>query len=355
MAAKKIRISDDAGSTWSELPGSEGSFSNEAEQIDDTILGQTFQSNEVGLVGWNVSSNGVYKGFAGYLAEISQPGTPTGMTDESTTLVAGKTYQIDDVTRRMLDRTSAIIIDDTASPVADADILNIDYLFGQVTFVASYTPSGAITFDTANYIPLVVLGRGNTYSLSMTAESIDESDFETVQANSGNRVFSAGLRSVSLEIGGIFDSTNNAKADLTARTELIIDLDVVGDGSSIARGFFKLATTSQAGAVGALEEETLNFTLAVPVEETNPAVQIPFNWQFINTTLSQAIQFAITSWISELNTYMVSYLPTGVEGESPLNGIEGTVVFTDISLSGGLSNMNVFTIEMQGTDEYTEV
>ena len=59
MAAKKIRISDDAAVTWNELPGSEGSFTNEAEQIDDTILGQTFQSNEVGLVGgWPLLSVG---------------------------------------------------------------------------------------------------------------------------------------------------------------------------------------------------------------------------------------------------------------------------------------------------------
>ena len=59
--AKKIRLSDDGGTTWYELPGSEGSFGNEAEQIDDTILGQTYQSNEVGLVGWNISSNGIFK------------------------------------------------------------------------------------------------------------------------------------------------------------------------------------------------------------------------------------------------------------------------------------------------------
>ena len=89
--AKVINMSDDAGVTQYPLPGSEGAFNNEAEQIDDTILGQTYQSNEVGLIGWGVSSNGIFKGFAGYLAELSVPGTPTVMTAESTTLVSGKT------------------------------------------------------------------------------------------------------------------------------------------------------------------------------------------------------------------------------------------------------------------------
>ncbi len=353
--AKVIKISADGGSTYFDLPGSEGSFNNEAEQIDDTILGQTYQSNEVGLVGWGISSNGIFKGFAGYVAEIKTQGTPTTMTAEAMTLVSGKTYQIDDVARRVWDRTSGTFdILDNAVTVAAADILNVDYLFGRVTFVASYTPTTPITV-TGDYMPLAAAGKANTYNLTMTAESIDESDFTTVQGNSGTRIFKPGLRTVALELGGIFDATESFKTDLTDRNELIVDIDPAGDGSTLARGFFKIATASQAGAVGALEEETVNFVLTVPVEETNPSVEFPFSWEFINTTLPQAIQHAINSWLQELNTYDMQYLPLGAIGQTPLDGIEGDVVFTDISLSGGLSNMNVFTIEAQGTGVYTVV
>ncbi len=352
--AKVIRISNDGGSNYSDLPGSEGSFNNEAEQIDDTILGQTYQSNEVGLVGWGISSNGIFKGFAGYVAEIKKQGTPTSMTDEATTLVSGKTYQIDDVARRVIDRNSTIIIDDNSAPVAAANILNVDYLFGRVTFVSGYSVIGSITI-TGDFMPLSAVGKANTYNLTMTAESIDESDFTTVQGNEGTRIFKPGLRTVALELGGIFDATESFKTDLTDRNELIIDVDPAGDGSTLARGFFKIATASQAGAVGALEEETINFVLTVPVEEVAPAVEFPFSWEFIATTLPQAIQDAITSWLDELNTYDVQYLPEGAIGQSPLDGIEGNVIFTDISLSGGLSNMNVFTIEMMGNGQYTVV
>ncbi|MEE8599216.1 MAG: hypothetical protein V3S69_06890 [Dehalococcoidales bacterium] len=355
MAAKVISISNDGGSNYNNLPGSEGSFEVNGEAIDDTILGQTYQSNEVGLVDWKVSSNGIFKGFAGYLAEIYDPGTPTGMTDEATTLVSGKTYQIDDITKRMLDRGVAIIIDDAASPVAAVDILNIDYLFGRVTFTSGYSVSGAITFDTASYLPLVQLARANSYTLTMTADAIDESDFVAVQANAGTRIFTPGLRSVNLELGGIFDDAASFKDVITARTELIISLDVVGDGSTEARGFFKLATTSQGGAVGALEDETLNFNLQVPVEETNPAVEFPFQWQFTATTLQQSLQDCLTSWLTELNTYDVNYLPQGTTGQSPLDGITGEFMVSDISLSGGLAAMNVFTVELQGTGQFTVV
>lgn len=352
--AKVIRLSDDGGSTWENLPGSEGSFSSEAEQIDDTTLGQTYQSNEVGLTGWSVSSNGIFKGFAGYVAEIKKAGTPTTMTDEATSLVSGKTYQIDDVTRRVIDRSATVIIEDNTSPVAASNIESVDYLFGRVTFVAGYSVVGSVTI-TGDYMPITAVGKANTYNLTMTAESIDETDFTTAQGNNGTRVFIPGLRTVALELGGIFDINENSKADLIARNELIIDIDPAGDGSALARGFFKLATSAQAGAVGALEDETLNFTLTVPLEETNPAVEFPFNWQFTATTLSLAIQQAITSWLGELNTYDVQYLPAGSPGQSPLDGVEGNYIATDISLSGGLDNMNVFTMELQGTGQYTEV
>jgi len=355
MAAKKIRISNDAGTTWKELPGSQGSFDADAESVDDTILGQSFSSSDIGLLGWSVSSDGIFKGFSGYLAELKQVGTPVTFTAESMTLVSGKTYAINDTTKEIWDRSEVTMdILDTAVSVAAADIESIDYLFGRVTFVSTFTPAGAIT-ATGKSFPVAAAGCSNAYNLSMSADAIDDTCFNTAQANGGTKTFVAGLRSVALELNGVFDATQNFKSILLARNEIIIEIDPAGDGSSIARGFFKLVTTSQSGTVGALEDETLNFELTVPDETTNPAVELPFNWRHTATTLNLAIQWALESWLSELNTYEVQYLPTGVVGASPLDGIEGAIVVTDISLSGGLSNMNTFQIELQGTGAYTEV
>lgn len=355
MAAKKIRISSDVGVTWNELPGSQGSFDNEAEGVDDTILGQTFSSTDIGLTGWSVSSDGIFKGFSGYLAELKQVGTATAFTAEAMSVVSGKTYAIDDATKEIWDRSEVTMdILDNAVSVAAADIESIDYLFGRVTFVDTYTPTTPIT-ATGKFFPTSAIGCTNSYNLTMSADAIDTSCFSTAQANGGIRTFQPGLRTVALELTGIFDATDNFKDVLLNRTEIIIEIDPAGDGSSIARGFFKLSTTSQSGAVGALEEETLNWVLTVPDETINAPVELPFNWRHTNTTLNQSIQDAITSWLDELDTTMVSYLPTGVEGASPLDGIEGAVIFTDISLSGGLSNMNTFTMEMMGTGAYTEV
>ncbi len=353
--AKVINISNDAGVTQRALPGSEGSFNAESEPVDDTILGQTFSSTDIGMVGWGVSANAIFKGFSGYLAEIMKQGTSTAFTAESMTLISGKTYQIDDATKEIWDRSEATMdILDSAASVAAADILNIDYLFGRVTFVASYTPSGAIT-ATGNFFPTVTIARPNSYSLTMQAEAINESDFISAQANSGHNIFTAGLRTVALELGGIFDDAEDAAADVIARNELIIQIDPAGDGSSIARGFFKIVNTGQGGAVGALEDETINFQLTVPDETTNPIVEIPFGWQHVATTLNQSIQDLLDSWEQELNTYEVQYLPQGATGQSPLDGREGAFVVTDVSLSGGLSAMNIFVAELQGTGAFTTV
>lgn len=355
MGAKAIKISNDGGTTYVTLPGSQGAFNADGEAIEDTILGQIFASAEVGLTNWSVSSDAIWKGYAGYQAEILQVGTTTGMTDEATTLTTGLTYQITDTTKRILDRTVAITIHDNAAPVAAADIESIDYLFGKVTFVTGYTVTGPITFDVASYFPTVVIGCIQSYTLTMTTDPIDETCFNTAQANGGRRVFAAGLKTVSLEAQGVYSPTDDFKTVLTDRTEVIIEVDPTGSGDAVARGFFKLATQGQSGAVGALEEESLTFNLYVPDETTNPVVEVPFAWEFSGTGLNDAVRWCLDSWEQGLNTYDVQYLPQGETGQSPLDGAEGDFVVTDISLSGDLSSMNVFQAELQGTGAFTVV
>lgn len=351
--SKKVQISSD-DSTYYDLPGSQGAFNSEAEAVDDTILGQTFSSNDIGLTQWSVSADGIFKGFSGYLAELKQKGTSTSMTGEAMSQESGQIYAIDAAAKEIWDRSQTLTVKDNGSAVSAADIEDVDYLFGRVTFASGYSVTGPITVD-GNYYPTAVLGCANTYTLTMSTDAIDNTCFNTAQANSGRRTFEAGLRTVSLELQGVWQASANMKDELLNRNEIIVEVDPAGDGSSVARGFFKLSNVGQSGAVGALEEETLTFNLTVPDETSNPQVETPFNWRHTNTTLNQAIQLLLTSWLTELNTYYVRYLPTGVTGQSPLDGIKGQFVATDISLSGGLSNMNVFQAELQGTDAYTEV
>ena len=99
----------------------------------------------------------------------------------------------------------------------------------------------------------------------------------------------------------------------------------------------------------------MNWELQVPDVTNNAPAKFPFSWRHTATTMSLAIQKLLTSWLDGLNTYDVRYLPQGTPGQTPLDGIAGDFVVADVSLSGGMSNMNVFQASLQGTGQYTEV
>jgi len=352
MGAKRVQISTD-GVTWYSFPGAGGEFSADSAGIDDTILGQDFGSEERGLASWSIKTDGIYKGYAGYSAVIKKGGTPVAVTGEACALESGKIYAISTAARQIWSRSASVVVYDGGVDHT-ADVEWIDYLFGRVKFNDSYTVGGAVTVD-VSYIPTAVVGCGKSYTLNMTAATKDESCFDAVQSNGYYSVFAAGLKSVSLDLEGIFRAADGLLTLLTARTELIIEVDPTGTGASIARGFFKAASTGQSGDVGAVEDATTSFMLSVPYEVDNPEVYLPFRWKHTSTTLATAIQLALTSWENNLNTYQVQYLPQGAAGQTPNDGAKGAVVVTNVTLSGGLSEMNVFTAEFTGTGAVTVV
>lgn len=336
--SKKIQVSPD-GSTWYTLPGNKGTFAFEAGQIKDTIFGQDFESNQTGIISWTIDSNGLYKGFAGYVTKIMKSGTATVMTGEAMSLVSGKTYKVTAASKSALDRTTAAVIKDNGVSVASNNIEDIDYLFGRVTFASGYTPTGPITID-GKYLPLTQVAGANAFTLTQTAVAIDNTDYETAQGNNGFRTYEYGLRTVSLSLNGIYKPTNGFQDILSGRAEAIIEINVDGSGKSVARGFFKPTTTSQEGNVGELETDSIDFTLAVP-----EGIPLPFRWiHDAGTTLSLAIRTCLDSW-EDGDLIGVNYLADGETGK------EGDAIITDLSLSGGLEAMNEFTVKFQGSDQ----
>lgn len=347
--AKAIQVSDD-GINWYTLPGNTGSFTVNGDEIEDTIFGQSFRSNESGLNNWAVSANALYKGFAGYLAKILRTGSTTVMTDEAMTLESGKIYVITDTTKAIFDRSATFVVEDNGVDQT-ANVEWIDYLFGRIKFLDAYTVTGPVTISGA-YFPTTQLGKGQSYTLTMQADAVDETDYETAQGNGGHYVFTPGLRTAALEVQGVFNSTEDSKTKLIDREEYIVELDPAGDGKSIVRGFFKYISASQEGDVGALEEESISLSLSVPDDDL---MYRPLGWKHANdTSLSQAVRILLDAWNDESLVY-VRYLPSGSTGQTPLDGISGQAVVTDVSMEGGLSEMNSFTVDLQGTGQYTKV
>ena len=156
------------------------------------------------------------------------------------------------------------------------------------------------------------------------------------------------------EAAAVHDPTSDFPAEIAARNEFVIDIDLKGDGTELARGFFKLQSQSQEGAVGALEVENLTFVLNVPQIE-NPALQFPFGWQHDGASLmSTALQKCIDAFQNETKL-RVQYLPSGAPGQSPLDGAQTEAVVTDLSVSSGLSDVVTFQVAFQGDGGITTV
>ena len=348
--AKKIQVSDDAGTNWYTLPGSTGTMDLNGDEIDDTILGQTFKSSEAGLINWDIVGEALYKGFAGYQAKLKQQGTSTTMTTESMSLVSGKTYSIDAASKEIWDRSATLTVFDNAVDHT-ADVIDINYLYGQVTFASSYTVTGPITVS-GKYFPTVTFANAQSFTLTQTMNPIDNTTFAKAQTNGGFKEFEAGLRTVQLSLSGVFDASTGMTAVLTGRGEVVIEIDPAGDGTSIARGFFRILKKGQQGDVGALEEESVTASLNVPADDLISKV---FAWRHgATTTIPTALKKILTAWEDE-TSLTARYMPTGVVGASPKDAIEGTIWLSDVSLSSGLSAMNKFNASLQGSGAVTEV
>ncbi len=338
--AKSIRVATvDSGAAYNIIPGSTGALTRDGDQLDDTVFGQIFKSSQPGLINWGVTSNGFYKGFAGYVADLLKSGTSTVFTDEAMTLVSGLTYKITDNAKSIWDRTTPgnFTFADSQSGGGALTASVIDYLFGEVTFAS--LPSGAIPEATGDYLPTSQLGKANAFTLTQTGDTVDTTDLATAQANNGFATFVGTLLTVGLELSEFYDVTEDFHTVLTDREELIIEINPDGNVLSRARGFFKAVSAGQTGDVGGNEIETVSFQLAVPTDIT----EAPFSWRHDSaTTLNQAIQDILNSWESQALLF-VQYLPDGAAG------YDGQAVVTEATLVGGVNVMNEFSFTFQGS------
>jgi hypothetical protein len=310
----------------------------ELATVGDTVYGQQYGSEDVSIGNWLVTSNAFFKGVAGYLANLKKGGTPVAMAAEAMTLVSGKTYQITNVARRIINLAATTTVFDNGVD-RTANVESIDYLNGTVTFAAAYTVVGPVTI-TSQYVPTSVIARSRSFTLTQGAAEIDDTDYETARTNGGWRTYDPGLKSVRLEMGGIYDAAANLQAELLARSMLYIDVAPANDANTFFRGFFKRTNLGQAGDVGALEDSTTAFNLFVP---DGTLISRPFGWYFSNsTTLNLAVRKALAAW--QNNTALrIRYLPDGT------TGFEGDVIVTEATLANSFEGLNEFRFTFRGS------
>lgn len=343
--AKLIQVGLD-GINYSTLPGSSGEISIESSDNDNTIFGGVFQSSLPGVKDFTFSGNAWLRQTPGFNATVKRAGTTTAFTGEAMSVEDGQTYIIDDFIKSLWDFDLEVTVNDNATPVDPSDIAEVDYMFGRVTFVDTYTPTGPITVD-GSYLPTSSFGCANDVSLTQNAEATLSSCFEITQSENGFNTYDSGLKTVSMELSGFYRTTNDFFTTLIDNETVVIEVDWEGDGQTMTRGVFKLQSTSQSGDVGQQEEYSATFNLFVPEDV------LPFSWYFgADSNASQGFQDIINSWITRENLYF-RYYPRGeATGEK---GYEGQVVVTDASIATSVDAIGELTLTGQGDGELIPV
>jgi hypothetical protein len=342
--AKRIRVSDDGGTTFYTLPGSSGEKRLEAASVNDTIFGQDYGSNMQSIIARSVSGNSYFKGIAGYVASVKQGGTPTTMTGEPTTLVSTRVYQITNAIKRLISYADTLTVLDGVTDVT-AQVLSIDYLNGTITFLPTYTVVGAITV-TGKYLPSAVIAKARSFTLNQTAAEIDTTDYATAQANGGLRTYTQGLKTVNMDIGGIFDTTNAFVTSLLARSLLVLDVSPDGSSTTMFRGFFRPSSHQEGGNVGATEDETRTFQLWVP---DGSLVTAPFSWYFATASaLNLGVRKVLAAYQAG-TVIKVQYLYDGT------NGVVSDAIVTEASLTNSYEGQNEFRFTFRGSGATTPV
>lgn len=354
MGYKTINVSSD-NTNFFTLPGQTGEWDDTLGVLDDTVFGQTYKSSQPGLIDAKITADAFYKGFAGYNATIKAIGSTTSFTTEACThLGSGKSYQITNTAKRVWDRATTLTVFDNGVDKTDK-VLTFDYLFGTVTFQSAYSVTGPVTI-TGSYFPLTALAKYRSFTLTMTDANIETTDLPTAQGNSGIRTYINGLKTVSMQVDGIYNNSAPVyHSYLVGRSEVVIELSPDGGGVTIARGFFKLDDRKQSGKVGELELETATFGLFVPTSlklsagDGTPTGTLlaPFAWSFTSgqtTTLDQSVQIVMNGFLNSTAVY-VQYLPDG--GATSMAGYTASSIVSDCSLSGGYDSMNMFNVGLQ--------
>jgi len=191
---------------------------------------------------------------SGKSAKIKKSGVATSVTDEAMSNTAGNTFQIDNLARQVFDKTSEPTFYEDSVEIATSDISSINYLYGKVTF--STAKSGDITAD-ITYMPMSNVAMAKSFTMNKTQQIFEASTFDYDHNYITKK---CGLKDVVITISRFDDNTRVYSGVLEAGTPVVLEL--APDTNKSYRGWFLLDTEGIEVDLNALNEGSLNFTLA---------------------------------------------------------------------------------------------
>lgn len=177
---------------------------------------------------------GIAVGFAG---KIYKGGVPTAMAAEASTQVGTtKTYQINNAAKRVFDPQTAVVVKVAGVAVALSNIALINNMSGTVTFIPTFTPASAPTFD-GKYIPFGEIAQVKSWEGDPKLNTAD-----ATQAGSSNSGGFAQSQPTTFDWEGklaVYGRLADQGFDVlfNGKTPLLVELDADGTGQSLSRAW----------------------------------------------------------------------------------------------------------------------
>jgi len=207
---------------------------------------------------------------AGKNARIRVAGTGVTFTDEACTLVSGKTYKITDRDKIRWDRDETVTVKDGGSAVPSINISGIQYLTGQIIFVSTYTPTGAITVS-GTYRPSSIIGWTKRGNINESIELQDVTNFKTAATDVAAGVNASRRRLANIvdatgSFGGFTDTTSDFEATMKSKQSVILEYQSDVNETAVTYIECLLDTNDKTFDVENPNEIDINWTAAYPVE-----------------------------------------------------------------------------------------
>jgi hypothetical protein len=199
--------------------------------------------------------------IAGYNTRIQITGTSTAFSGSEPCTTTGsnptKLSQVTDSTKRVLDPSVAIVVQDNGVTVS-ASNYTVDYLFGKIQFSTAVT--GPVTILSGNYLPLLTVAQARSTSLQWGKSPLNTSIFhDTVTAESylmGLKASSGSFETIDVPfvdwdgVGGA--PVHDPFGIFTAGTHKLLAVRLGGSGGDEFRGWVKFESVDDNADVAGL-------------------------------------------------------------------------------------------------------
>jgi hypothetical protein len=144
--------------------------------------------------------------LAAHSTVIKASGTAVPITAEATTSLGGNVYQITTASRRVIDPSVAVVVNDGGVPIA-ATGYTFDYLFGKASLTAP--PGGAVTVN-ASYLPMYAVTEVSAFSCAWSLDLPDITSFDSGGARKRLGALKDGSGSVTMFASPLVDVDTGA-------------------------------------------------------------------------------------------------------------------------------------------------